>query len=136
MKALTFKRLLLVFLAISCASAAHAGDFSMGSSSLVTQIEPQNNGGNDHYTSSEPMGMSGDSGARSMLGSRHTDMPSGINEPRQSASDADDQNTNDRSTSPQINGTAPRATAPTTPAGVNKSRSGNRWQSLVPGAIR
>ncbi len=136
MKALTFKRLLLVFFAISCASAAHAGDFSMGSSSLVTQIEPQNDGGNVHYTSSEPIGMSGDSGARSMLGSIHTDMPSGISEPRQSASDADDQNVNDRNASPQASGTAARTTAPTAPVGVNKSRSGSRWQSLVPGAIR
>jgi hypothetical protein len=127
--------------ALLFAAAVHADEFSMASGNLLAQTGSMNLASTgDRDSSPDPVTVNGDlGGSRFMHGSSRDSMPSGISDGRTSASDNSDDEpaTSVRASNAPVNVNGTRATIPNaTPATPAKSRSSNRWQSLVPGAIK
>ncbi len=126
-----FLHLLLALAGLTLAVAAHAGEFSMGQATLA-QSGVSN--ADADVVSSVPASLGGDSGSSRYARGGET-MASGVSDVNSSEPDEDASPSLRSATAPtHVNGTRsalPNA-APAVPA---KSRS-NRWQSLVPGAIK
>ncbi|MEO8011936.1 MAG: hypothetical protein ABI650_09855 [Dokdonella sp.] len=115
---------LALLLLLSCSTAVHAGTYAMSSDALPVSV--------DVVTSPEPArfeSAGGDSSSRYMLG---------VDASSESRADsASPSNDDSGSTAPtaaaNVSG---RVGAPASATPASRPRSGNRWQSLVPGAIK
>lgn len=122
----------LTFAALFFAYSAHAGDFSMGSSNLGTQMDHSSNTQSAQLdTSDDPIEIN----SRSMRSSARDRMPSGAPDFGSANVDRDDESSRVRQTNGESNPPKRSTTSDSAPA-TSKARPSNRWQSLVPGAIR
>lgn len=125
----TFLNLLFTVVVSLFAYGAHAGEFSMGSNNLHAQMDHTNNSQSAQLDAPrEPF----ETESRSMAGSGIENMPSGTIDSGRANTDPDD----DRASARQTNGEGVATKRAETTPGNNKTRASNRWQSLVPGAIR
>ncbi len=125
-----FIHLLATTLGLSVAASACAGDFSMSGSMLV-QAGSMDTVRNVAMEPSSRSALGADSSSLAEM--RGGDVDSAIDEPVATRATS----TVDTETMPTTPAAAARSGMPSAaPAVPNRARSSNRWQSLVPGAIK
>jgi len=117
-----------------CMGVVHAGEFSMSSGSMLAQVSTPVQVERDVATGpAAPISAGADSSSRFMRSAGVESTPGPGTEIRANAEPTLDSIS---ATPSKAEDNARMGGAPAASAAPNRSRNGNRWQSLVPGAIK